>query len=400
MAVCKFILPLWLKFKEHLAIQIRMSPAELSEFRERKHVVILANHPDRQDPFIVAQLAKFANEDLNVIVAREVFDWDWGWRGWLLQSLGCYSVSRGRADFRSIASTAKIIKEGQHKLVVFPEGEITSDEEVVHEVQKAIFHIMLDVQKELSEKSIEDSVIVIPMAIKFSLETDLSSSVESVLKKIEGEMGIAGAEQSIDVFARINLIIQTYLQTVINAYDLQWSKKSNLEGLAELAAVEILQKIAAQYALSYDVAAPPCEQLYKIRYGLGERIESDSVALRQEFHCGGVPKPCLRSDLERVERLLILHRSLEHPKSEMQACRNLDFIESELFGKITPKGRQKAYVNFGASIEVSDYLELYKESKEGAIDKLTSLYKKRMQSLLDGSPIRDNVIELNETISA
>src|ERR1700735_5576120 len=92
------------------------------------------------------------NEEFYCIAARECFDWDGGWRGRLFQGLGCYSVARGKADFHSIATTEKILREGRRKLVVFPEAEITADATTLHDLHNAIFHIILDVQKELSEK--------------------------------------------------------------------------------------------------------------------------------------------------------------------------------------------------------------------------------------------------------
>jgi len=89
------------------------------------------------------------------------------WRGLLFQSLGCYSVARGRADFHSIATTRKILRTGHRKLVVFPEAEITADSEQTHDLHKAIFHIILGVQKELSESELtraDNDLVIIPTA--------------------------------------------------------------------------------------------------------------------------------------------------------------------------------------------------------------------------------------------
>jgi 1-acyl-sn-glycerol-3-phosphate acyltransferase len=62
------------------------------------------------------------------MVAREVFDWYHGVLGWFFQKFGCYSVNRGSGDVTSIETTKRILRLGQHKLIVFPEAEITGDD--------------------------------------------------------------------------------------------------------------------------------------------------------------------------------------------------------------------------------------------------------------------------------
>jgi 1-acyl-sn-glycerol-3-phosphate acyltransferase len=177
---CMAILPFWLRFKEQLSIKISGKQSDLAAFSKRRRALVLLNHPDRQDPFVIGELARQMREEFYCIAARECFDWDGGSRGWLFQSLGCYSVARGRPDFHSIATTEKILHEGRHKLVVFPEAEITGDERMLHELHKPIFHIVLDIEKKLSEKGSlreNDHLAIIPAAIKYSLKGGLEKAV-------------------------------------------------------------------------------------------------------------------------------------------------------------------------------------------------------------------------------
>jgi len=382
----KFILPFWLRLKEQLSITISGDQTDLDAFSKSRRAVILLNHPDRQDPFVIVELAKKMHEEFYCIAARECFDWDNGWRGWLFQSLGCYSVARGKADFHSIATTEKILREGRRKLVVFPEGEITADGEKLHNLQKAIFHIMLDVQKELSAGDLaasEKSVVIIPAAIKFSLKGDLKSAVAPALKKIEKRLAL-NCKKHTDVFSRINTVVDAYLCRVYDAYGLEKSAAS-LEQLAALAAVEILQKIAAKTGLNCNDTLPPTERLYDVRNKAAENADCDSVARKPKaFHCAGIAKPCIGSDFERIERLLILQRMLAHPSSEIQCCRMLDFIESELSGAITAKGRQSCVVSLGTPIEVSSFVGLYTESKEKGVNDLSEHFRRKLQHMLQG----------------
>lgn len=380
---CKIIFPFWLRLKEHLSISVRGTQKDLDAFSKRRRAVILLNHPDRQDPFVVFELAMKTHEEFYCIAARECFDWDHGWRGWLFQSLGCYSVARGKTDFHSIATTKKILLEGRRKLVVFPEAEITADDVKLHDLQKAIFHIVLDVQEELSQGDLtdsKDSVVIIPGAIKFFFEGDLASAVQPALQDIEERLALKSKENP-NVFSRLNVVVDAYLCRVFDSYGFEKPQACS-EKLAEIAAVEILRKIASSIEIDFDDTLSPTERLYVIRNKVGD-TERDSVAvLPRTFHCAGIAKPSVLSDFERVERLLIMQRMLVHPFSQIQCCRILDFIECELSGAITPKGWQSCVVSLGTPIEVSSFVELYDESKEKGVNGLVEHFRQKLEQML------------------
>lgn len=385
--VCKYILPLWLRFREHLSIKVCGTQTNLSAFSKCKRAIVLLNHPDRQDPFVVSQLAKQMNEQFNCIVARECFDWDGGWRGWLFQSLGCFSVARGKADLHSAATTKKLLREGHRKLVVFPEAEITADDFKLHELHKGIFHIALSVQRELSNAHPAESdstVFIIPAAIKFSLDLELGAAVSKALSKMEKKLGLS-PNGNRNVGSRITAVVDAYLSRALAAYGIEKPEMTR-EKIAEFLAREILFGIARNQAIKLESleGLAVIDQLYFIRNSISSNASKlKSVALAPKaFHCAGISKPSVNSDLERVERLLVLQRMLEHSSSDIQCCRMLDFIESELFGVITPKGWQSCVVQIGAAINVAEFQEQFKESQENEVECLSQLFSDKLQSLL------------------
>jgi len=388
-AFAKMILPFWLKFKEHLTIDILCSQANRKTFALSKRAVILLNHPDRQDPFVIVKLASDMREEVYCIAARECFDWDNGWRGWLFQRLGCYSVARGKADFHSIATTEKILRDGRRKLVIFPEAEITADENTVHDLHKAIFHVLLNVQSELppaDAASVEKSVQIFPAAIKLALVGDLTDAVAVPLHKIESRLAL-NPPASTDVLQRIDQVVDAYLSLVLRTYDCA-KPDSKLEQLAEETSIFLLQKIELRLGASIDADLSPTDKLYALRNMAEQKIDAASVAIVPDvFHCAGVPKSSLRSDFERVERLLILQRMLQHQSSEIQRCRILDFIESELFGTISAKGQQSCKVELGQAIAVASFVDKYVQVKEDGVAALSEDFRVKLQQMVAaGSP--------------
>ena len=86
-----------------------------------KRVILTPNHAEATEPYVVFHLSKMVQEEFNYLTAREVFDAYFP-AGRLLQALGCYSVARGMPDRNALRTTTRILVEGRHWLVIFPEG--------------------------------------------------------------------------------------------------------------------------------------------------------------------------------------------------------------------------------------------------------------------------------------
>lgn len=108
-------------------------------------------------------------------------------------------------------------------------------------------------------------------------------------------------------------------------------------------------------------------------------LEKPSPAGTMELHAEW------SNDLDRAERLLILQRVLNQRLSPIQVCRIADFLESELFGRMTAKGKQRASVFFGNPIEVLPFLTDYESDKTSAVEKLRAAVRSGLQSALDNS---------------
>jgi 1-acyl-sn-glycerol-3-phosphate acyltransferase len=277
--------------------------------------------------------------------------------------------------------------DAEKKLVVFPEAEITADYEELHHMQKAIFHIVLDVQEDLNKKvrsgsNPEPPVVLIPAAIKFSLEDSLESAVSSALTDIGKRLGIK-RDKTRPINEQIDSVIHAYLSKVLTSYGLG-KADGRLEDIAGMAAQNILERISFRQNIKPEESLSLIEKLYFVRNHSEGDLEIDSVAVDPEaFHCAGLTKPSLRSDFERVERLLILQRMLSHRAKPIQDCRILDFIESEVTGLITPKGRQSCVISPGEPIDVSPFVDEYMENKLSAVRKLREIFMEKLQNKLD-----------------
>lgn len=350
------------------------------------------NHPDRQDPLSIIALANYLGEPLFTVVAREVFDWDHGARGWLFQRIGCYSVNRGVIDVRSIRTTSTLLKDVR-KLFVFPEAHITGDNDRVHELQSSFMHLLLDVQADMLKNSLQKPIYIVPVGVRYQLETDLESSLNKVVTAIEKKLALAPC--SLDMEARVIRCAQAILKFLGDQYGFNSSSYSNISDCALALVKHICRRMSEYVGLDWQKIDCHQQWLYQLRHAVAKHLDrqpkdgdypakikkSQSVIFRQFIN-----------DLDRVERLMILHRITRSELTDIQLCRVTDFMEQETLGRMTAKGRQTAVIQVSQPICVADYIDLYSASKTTAIETLTTRCKRQMQSALNGKEDADRAM--------
>ncbi len=382
------LLPVYVRVIERLTFEFLESPDRPLKFLKGKSVVLVINHGDRQDPLVVVALAKHMRETFYCLVAREVFDWYHGMLGWLFQKLGCYSVNRGVADFRSIHTTHQILAHSHRKLVVFPEAEITGDEHTVHELNSSFVHLLLESQEDIAKTEPEHSVWVLPVGVSYRLKTSLESSVSKLLRKIERHLRI-GQNSKMDIPARVFVAVDKVMQNLSEGYQCPIVEKQPREEQVRLLARHICERIANFTHIKCEHLKTEEQLMYFLRNRLVNSLAAGRLCAtphekRLSREIAGTYGEFL-NDLDRVERLLILRRILNRSSSPIQICRIMDFLEAETTGRMTKKGRQCASIFIGKPIEVLPYLHSYESSKNTAIEKLSFDIRQEMQTALDSS---------------
>ncbi len=385
-ALCRLLFPNYLRMVARLSLRFSHGSNELLKFMKDRPVVFFMNHPDRQDPLAIIALAEYLREPLYCVVAREVFDWNYGARGWLFQRLGCYSVNRGIIDVRSIRTTSKILTEGRHKLLVFPEAMITGDNDSVHEIQSSFVHILLDVQAEMASKDPSNSIYVIPVAVRYELDTDLESSLGKILNTVEKKINIEYDSRP-DIATRTTTAAQSVLKLLALEYGYTLSGHKTLCELSSDLVTHICSRMSAYVGVNPNKFDSQRHWLHHLRHAIAKHIDKpqkgggyqlklkrNSDKIYRQFLC----------DLDRIERLLILERITSHELTPIQMCRIVDFLECETTGQMSHKGHQSASIHLGEPIDVLSYVDLYKSSKNFAIQKLTTRSHRVLQSALDG----------------
>lgn len=385
--IVEFFLPIYVKVVEKLSFKFIESPEHPIAFLKDKAAVVVVNHGDRQDPLVLLALEKYMRERFYFVVAREVFDWSHGLLGWFFQKVGGYSVSRGVADFQSIHTTQEILLHPPNKLVVFPEAEITADEMTVHHLGRSFVHLLLESQEKIADKNPGHALWILPVGVSYKLESTLESSISKTLTDTENFLGISSRSSS-DLKDRVIVAIETVLDNLSEKYQFHRLRDKSLDEDVQQLTHHICLQLA-QY-LGFELAEGSSDEqmlhsmLVRIRRKLATKVRLTpyKAKLTEELwrtHDGYV------RDLDRVERLLILKRVLKRPSSPIKYCRLMDFLEAEMFGRMTKKGKQVASIYIGDAIDVSPFFLSYKTSKKNAIDSLAASIQNELQDAFDKS---------------
>ncbi len=384
----QLLLPVYTSVVERLCFQIVENPDGPLKFLKEKSVVVVINHGDRQDPLVVVALAKHMHETFYCLVAREVFDWYHGMLGWLFQKLGCYSVNRGVADFRSIHTTHQILAHSHRKLVVFPEAEITGDEQLVHKLNPSFIHLLLESQEDISKTDPKHSIWVLPVGVSYRLQTSLERSVSRLLNKIERRLRIKQNDKN-EIKTRVLAAVDKVIQNLSKHYECLIFEEHPRQEKVRLLARHICDRIAGSAAVKCDHLKTEELLMYFLRNHLVKALAEGKRRTVPSEQC--LSRSKVRSyreflnDLDRVERLLILQRILEHSSSPIQICRILDFLEAETLGRMTKKGSQCASIFIGKPIEVLPYLQSYQSNKDTGIESLMNSVRQGLQNALNSS---------------
>ncbi len=379
--LAKFLLPFFLRFVERLSFRFIQSPDRPVEFLKGKKAVIVINHSDKHDPLLLIDLARYMNEEFYCIVARESFDAGHGFFGWMFQRLGCFSVERGAADFRSIHTMMTILTEGTKKLIVFPEGEVTGDDHTVREISPALMKVFLNAQKSIANEEESESIWILPVGVSYTLETKLRASVDETLTEIERRMGIE-RDRSVDSSTRVTQDVADFLRKLADQYEFELPEQEPQREQAGLLARHICDRIATGVGREYDQGLSNEQLLHLLRSEV-------SKAANEINHDQQIQSPqeneSWSKDFDHVERLLILHRVLDQPNSAMKVCRTIDFLELEILGSMTAKGRQTASVYIGDPIEVLPFFQNGDSDKGSAAEQLRDAVHEGLQSALDNT---------------
>ncbi len=389
------VLPLYMKLKLHdTTVKIMDGALERFSKLKGKHVMICPNHSNRHDPQVVGMFARAAGEHFNFVAAREVFDYDNGANGWWLQHLGVYSVVRGAADRESFKTTRKILAEGKKKLVLFPEGELSRQNDTVMPLESGAaqmaFWALQDLEKsgaKIGPGPDEKTVYIQPIALKYTYPRDVSSSLRETLKTLENKLGLQAPEEA-SFYNRMRALAEKMLFTIEKEYGIAAENTHSMNDRLKALKRHILVNLARILEVDLPKDARDLECVRILRNKLDDHIFDDEKKMTEyERKIHDEKQRVYKSyyrDLNRVVTFICIYDGYvtEHMTQERYSD-VIERMEIEIFdGDPTIKGAREILLDVGEAIDLSLYYADFKKEKKATIAKVTDLIFAEVSTML------------------
>ena len=319
-----------------------------------QRVVYLPNHSNLDDGLAVFLLSARIGQLFHYIVAIEAFQ---GLVGKLLQKVGAYSIRRGMGDRQSIIQTLKLLQQPQCKLVIFPEGGCSYQNDTVMTFRPGAVELSFKALEKLvkQENTVPDFYLV-PVSLKYCYPDGTDNQIDQALSRLEVALSLK-AEQN-DFYTRLRTIgakILTDLETEYHVIPIEandWNQRIN--NLKQ----RMLDYCEEKLNITPPEQMPQRERVYKIQLILRSSPDTDQPSAVDREHLYLTTVRLLNFDA------IYDGYVAESPTNE-RFFATIDRLEREVFKIDRPKfkGQRQVIVKIGTPINLKEYWQKYQSDR-------------------------------------
>ena len=353
-------------------IRLSVSDRDIAKLKaiETQRVVYLPNHSNLDDGLVMFLLSARAGQLFHYIVACEAFR---GWLGKLLRVVGAYSIRRGVGDRASIIQTLEILQQPGCKLVIFPEGGCSYQNDTVMPFRTGGIELAFKAMAKSAKDTIPDLYLV-PVSIKYYYIGKTDAQIANSLNQLEAALSIQA--QNDDFYLRLRTIGDRVLTNLEIEYQIDPDPDRDWNRRIALLKQHLLTYCEQKLDIPPATQIPNRERVYKIQAILADLDRSDGKLDYQHL------------DLTAFRLLnfdaIYAGYVADKPTPE-RFFDTLDRIEREVFQIDRPKskGIRRAKVTIGKPINAAEYWQERKSDRTEVIKDLTQTIQQTVQANLN-----------------
>lgn len=374
--ICKLtlkpILRIYYRIKD-----VRIQKGDLEKQRQLRgrRVVFVSNHVDRRDAIVAFYISKALRDRFYFMSNREQLS-EGTLYTWILRSCGVYSIARGLVDIASIKYTTRLLSgDERNRLFFFPEGGAFSRNDAAFPFLIQPFDIILRSAKLLRTKLPDETIFVVPVALRYEYE-GVDREIASSLERLEKAVGIPISSPEDNFAKRLMNVGTAVVQSFARTYEIELPPES--VGVHEIA-LRIKQHVVNSLYTQLDLAsgkerrdrpAPECGALDSARAALNElyamnqsvRVDEDSQP-RSEYE-----RLLRQQSIGRMDRVYDEAKRLEnwialdanYFRDSITTNKIVDTIirfEREVFGEVRWSAERVCAVRLGDAIDTRGFSE-------------------------------------------
>jgi 1-acyl-sn-glycerol-3-phosphate acyltransferase len=352
-------------------LKLEVSDRDLALLKEieTQTVVYLPNHSNLDDGLVMFLFSARAGQLFHYIVAYEAFN---GFIGWLMQKVGCYSIRRGIGDRYSVMQTLKILQQPKSKLVIFPEGGCSYQNDTVMPFRTGGIELAFKAIARLAQQETSTSdVYFVPVSIKYFYLGQTEPQIAKSLEGLETALSIQPTET--DFYLRLRAISLKVLTNLEHEYKIIPNDQSDWNQRIATLKKQLLNYCEDKLNLAPAPQLPNRERVYKIQSILADFNQSNSNSAIDYSH--------LKLTTVRLLNFDAIYDGYvaEKPTTE-RFLATLDRLEREVFNIDRPKskGFRRVRVKIDLPINAAEYWLNHQGDVE-AIKNLTQAIEQKVQ---------------------
>ncbi len=377
-------LPLLLKTMYNIQ-DVRVSEPDrqmLRSLREER-LLYFSNHPTTAEPAMAYYVANLMGTRFRYMASRPVFDWGYGVVGQVIRNVGAFSVLAGAADRESIKTARHVIAEPQGKLVVYPEGAMTGENDSLLPFMPGAVQIGFWGLEDARKKDPSADVVILPAFVKYVLTASASaieSELRASLRDFEWRLGIEPGRKNL--LRRFLTVGRVLLERAEKDYNIPAASQTDWEYRVGRVRHAILDGVADRF----DLKNYPRKEdaIAKLRYlftftealQLGEKDPSLPALSKDEIDWA------TRESKKAYDFIVINPDYLKAWPTGERFMEWLYRFESLIRGesKIRPR---VAHLLFARPFRLSDYYTDYRADKRATVSALTARLRRDIEELLE-----------------
>lgn len=372
--------------KGHLVPEVRVeNPEVVAEARKRagKRLLLLPNHPTHSDAAIMTEVFRRLDLPVSFMAAYDVFLRS-AFDAWCMQRMGCFSVDREGSDRASMREAVGILKGGERALVIFPEGNVYLNNDLVTPFQDGPAFLGLKAQGDLGD---DEAILAVPVCLKVTHLTDSRAEARGMLRSLAKRVD-SGFEESAEAVAEVKRLGWLALRKVMASLSRKAPSEEASEDLPEALrrlALEGIVKLEEELDLTAKEQDEPVDRIRKIR----RKIHSLRIAENPEL--ADFKARTLAAEAMLAYRLLTYPGTyLEENPSLDRMAETVEKLLEDLSGEpVAPYAPRRALVRFGEPIDLA--AERSRGKGRGLVAELTRRFEEAAQAGVDALNARNDV---------
>lgn len=360
-------------------MRLRIAAGDLARLRavQDQRLVLLPNHPTYHDWIALFMLSARWGECLHYLAAYERFQ---GWQGPWLQWLGAYSIRRGLGDRPSVAQTLELLMQPRCRLVIFPEGGCSFQNDTVMPFRSGAIQIPLQaIHKLVKQGQTAPDLYAVPMSIKYRYLGEMSKVIDQTLSRLERRLRIeTSAGELADLYGRLRRVGERVLCRIEQEYgfviapELQRDWNQRISRLRS----ELLQRCECQLGLVSKAEEWPRERVYRIQRVLEERTEEwvpDRFYVYEQIH---------RTAARLLNFDAIYDGYVASDPTPERFLDTLTRLEREVFQihQPQPKGEREVILRVGEPLNLKDHYERFQHHRSSTANQLSAQLQQQVQA--------------------